>query len=47
MDSTHTTFRRLSDQDVHQFTFRWYNHSAWKIGFLVMLVAVLVRWVTR
>jgi hypothetical protein len=48
METLYTTrFRRLSEEDVRRFTFSWYKHPAWKIGFVLILVAVLVRWVTR
>jgi hypothetical protein len=47
VDTTHTTFKRLSEEDVRRFTFSWYKHPAWKIGFFIMLGAVLIRWVTR
>jgi hypothetical protein len=46
MDSTHTTFRRLASQDADRFR-PWYSCPALKIGWIILLVAVCTRWITR
>jgi len=41
-----TTFRRLSDKDVMRFR-SWYCAPLVKIFAVIILMAVLIRWITR
>lgn len=41
-----TTFRRLSDKDVDRFR-PWHSCTMLKIGWIIILSGVLIRWITR